>query len=413
MSQEESVEESAASTRIARKQEAKELKRKRIEESGGVRPRTNTLSQVGGSKTQNSRKNNKKSRNKEKSSKNDHNNNQRIDHDYRFGRVMDQAPCPNKPRLYTVSIAVPGSVITNAQTQELRTYLVGQIARAAAVYHVDEIIVFDDKLAKEIKPFYRNKGFHNRRPQSQPSEENGNDTTGKEETSLQKQEPSSRYQSEEQLSTDPHVFMARVLQYCDCPQYLRRNFFPMHPDLQFAGLLPPLDAPHHVRAEDRCCYREGIVLEKTGNVGSLVNCGIRNKFVEIDRVLSPGIRCTVKLDPAVYGTPAKCIKGVVVSPSEPREKDGTYWGFTTRFASSFNAIFDESPYDGGYDFKIGTSERGDVTVDDHDFNRNFPKAGFRHALIVFGGVAGIEECINADETIAVSGEKSKTLFDMW
>ena len=73
MSQEESVEESAASTRIARKQEAKELKRKRIEESGGVRPRTNTLSQVGGSKTQNSRKNNKKSRNKEKSSKNDHN----------------------------------------------------------------------------------------------------------------------------------------------------------------------------------------------------------------------------------------------------------------------------------------------------------------------------------------------------
>jgi Putative RNA methyltransferase len=54
-----------------------------------------------------------------------------------------EAP-PGKPRLYTVSIALPGSVVENAQSRELRTLLVGQIARAAAVFQIDEIVVYDD-----------------------------------------------------------------------------------------------------------------------------------------------------------------------------------------------------------------------------------------------------------------------------
>lgn len=47
-------------------------------------------------------------------------------------------------RAYTVSVAVPGSVLDNAQSPELRTYLAGQIARACVVFSVDEIIVFDE-----------------------------------------------------------------------------------------------------------------------------------------------------------------------------------------------------------------------------------------------------------------------------
>lgn len=47
-------------------------------------------------------------------------------------------------RPYTVSVAVPGSVLDNAQSPELRTYLAGQIARACVVFCVDEIIVFDE-----------------------------------------------------------------------------------------------------------------------------------------------------------------------------------------------------------------------------------------------------------------------------
>jgi hypothetical protein len=50
-----------------------------------------------------------------------------------------------QPRNYTVSIAIPGSILDNAQNAELKTYLVGQVARAAAIFHVDEIIIFREQ----------------------------------------------------------------------------------------------------------------------------------------------------------------------------------------------------------------------------------------------------------------------------
>jgi predicted SPOUT superfamily RNA methylase MTH1 len=103
------------------------------------------------------------------------------------------------------------------------------------------------------------------------------------------------------------------------------------------------------------------------------------------------------------------VVGTLVSSAEPREQTGVYWGYTARMAPSLRNVWEDCPFPGGYDLKIGTSERGSVSVDDADFS--LPK--FRHALVVFGGVAGIEECVNADETIPASGEDSHSLFDMW
>jgi predicted SPOUT superfamily RNA methylase MTH1 len=131
-------------------------------------------------------------------------------------------------------------------------------------------------------------------------------------------------------------------------------------------------------------------------------------FYRIDRKLAPGIRCTVKLDPKDYGR-SGAIKGIVVSPSAPREDDGTFWGYQTRMATSIKEVFDGCPYEGGYDLKIGTSERGDRSVED----KSFKLPNFEHSLIVFGGVAGIEECVDADETIKLPGAQSKKLFDLW
>lgn len=45
---------------------------------------------------------------------------------------------------FTISIAVPGQFLNNAQSAELRTYMAGQIARAATLYRVDEIIIYDE-----------------------------------------------------------------------------------------------------------------------------------------------------------------------------------------------------------------------------------------------------------------------------
>jgi hypothetical protein len=53
-----------------------------------------------------------------------------------------------KGRDFTVSMALPGSIVENAQSPELRSYLAGQIARAAVVFNVDEIIVFKENTSK-------------------------------------------------------------------------------------------------------------------------------------------------------------------------------------------------------------------------------------------------------------------------
>lgn len=207
---------------------------------------------------------------------------------HRFGRVMETVPCRNKSRFSTVSIALPGSVLSNCQTRELRTLLVGQIARACTIYHVDEIIVFDDKLGKTgnssgsgggWRDFKRQKnrqdGGNNDEKQNIPTEKKVDDAKSDYDIRNNNNEQPRRVRSTHQ------EFMARLLQYCECPQYLRRQFFPMHPDLQFAGLLAPVDAPHHVREGDRSKYREGVVMNKNSSNGnSLVNCGIRNRPVE-------------------------------------------------------------------------------------------------------------------------------------
>lgn len=49
--------------------------------------------------------------------------------------------------------------------------------------------------------------------------------------------------------------LAIILQYLECPQYLRRILFPIHNFLKYTGVLNPLDAPHHFRQEDNVPFR--------------------------------------------------------------------------------------------------------------------------------------------------------------
>lgn len=122
----------------------------------------------------------------------------------------------------TLSIAVPGSILENCQTDELRAYMASQIARSACIYNVDEIIIFDDlgsKSSSNVKV-----------------------------CTIETAEGTQR-------ARQSLVQLARILQYLECPQYLRKYFFPTHKDLRNVGLLPPLDAPHHLRADNNFEYR--------------------------------------------------------------------------------------------------------------------------------------------------------------
>jgi methyltransferase len=120
----------------------------------------------------------------------------------------------------------------------------------------------------------------------------------------------------------------------------------------------------------------------------------------------------VKIEPSAYKKPGP-LHGEVVSPRAQTETNGTYWGYTVRLASSLQAVWDDCPFDDThtYDLKIGTSERGHESVD--NVGRSLKLPPYRHALIVLGGVAGLEECVDADESLQIGGHLTHTLFDKW
>ena len=168
----------------------------------------------------------------------------------------------------------------------------------------------------------------------------------------------------------------------------------------------PLDTPHHMKIDDVRPFREGVVLDKktkTG-AGSWVDVGCR-KLVRIDRKLTPGVRVTVQMPSADDFAKGKGI-GKVVAPSTPRTTSGTYWGYQVRVANSISDVWTGCPYDGGYDFSLGTSERGE-DVD----GGNFSIPDFKHLLIVFGGVEGLESAVEADPDLDV--ETVEDLFDRY
>ncbi|KAL3828813.1 hypothetical protein ACJIZ3_017615 [Penstemon smallii] len=266
----------------------------------------------------------------------------------------------------TVSIALPGSIIDNVQSFELATRLAGQIARAATIFRIDEVVIFDNKSTSE--------------------------------------DASTEIIENSDENESGAAFLMRILGYLETPQYLRKSLFPKHSSLRFVGLLPPLDAPHHLRKHEWASYREGITLENLdqGSTGSLVDVGL-SKNVMIDQVLEPGKRVTVAM-----GTNRQLDAGLprkIVPSSRPRE-DGMYWGYKVRYAPNISSVFKKCPYQGGYDHRIGTSEHGLVIN-----SSELTLPSYRHLLIAFGGLAGLEECVEEDENL--KGKNVRDIFDLY
>lgn len=95
-------------------------------------------------------------------------------------------------------------------------------------------------------------------------------------------------------------------------------------------------------------------------------------------------------DPHLAGAaPSGGIAGSLAPPRAPLASAGLYWGYTTRLAPTLAAAVDGGPWGlGGYDLRIGTSERG---VDSAAvFQASSTRPSYRHALVGFGGPAGLE-----------------------
>jgi hypothetical protein len=148
-----------------------------------------------------------------------------------------------------LAIAIPASVVSDTPHLREKTAKIGLIGRAAAIFRVDEIIVYPD-------------------------------------------DPKVNQTGEMNL-------IGTLLAYMETPQYLRKRLFRLEPQLRYAGILPPLRTPHHplnrkMRNLKVGEYREGVTLSKT-NEGMLVDIGVEKPALMLNKQLALNLRVTVKV----------------------------------------------------------------------------------------------------------------------
>ncbi|KAF2675315.1 DUF171-domain-containing protein [Microthyrium microscopicum] len=323
----------------------------------------------------------------------------------------------------TLSIAIPGSIIANAPGLDLKTILAGRIARAASVFCVDEIVIFNDgqnEMTRERSQNRRPNGFNS-------GYQNRND--------------------DQAQMRNADELLELLLKYSECPPYLRKDLFEFTPDLGKSGLLQSLDLPHHLKPDEWCQYREGVAFgpiqsqsdhtssykrqkpsqsQAKSNTSTLVDAGFA---VSVPGDIAPYTRVTIKFDSAQkpkdfpyysaqegvvdeYSEPQ--VTGTQVDSSLPRVEGGYYWGYQVRCVSRLSSVFTECPFEGGYDVCIGTSERGQKLADilDKDSSSSLPSEA-SHVLLVFGGVAGLEVAVEADPDLSGKGITRSNVGDLF
>ena len=178
--------------------------------------------------------------------------------------------------------AIPSSLLEDSQNLREKTNKIGIIARAAGIFKVTRIYIFDVR--------------HKR--------------------------------SERKL-------MQLLLEYLEVPQYLRRMMYPLREELKFAGLLPPLKIPSHVVTDKINKVKSGDIRD-----GVIVNQGDRSyvelglgRLVSIDKMSRPGERVTVE----ITSNPPN-----LTSRRLGREMVMDYWGYNVHWRSSLRQVLKDS-----------------------------------------------------------------------
>ncbi|MBN1244318.1 RNA-binding protein [Candidatus Bathyarchaeota archaeon] len=238
-----------------------------------------------------------------------------------------------------LAIAVPASVISDTPHLREKTSKIGLIGRAAAVFRVDEIIVYPDNAEK------------------------------------------GKQRNEADL-------IALLLAYLETPQYLRKRFFKIDPRLQYAGILPPLRTPHHPlnrKAKNLKVgeYREGVTVSKTKE-GVLVDIGVERPALMRETNWALGKRLTLQVVKAGERVEVQAVS---------RDEVPSYWGYTVTVE---NHSFGRLVENGKFDLTIATSKIGAKFVDvAGKMAEKWKKADC--TLVAFGAPArGLHEIV-ADE----------------
>lgn len=205
-----------------------------------------------------------------------------------------------------LAIAIPASVISDTPHLREKTSKIGLIGRAAAIFRVDEIIVYPDSSGK------------------------------------------AKQKSEADL-------IATLLEYMETPQYLRKRLFKLDPQLQFAGIMPPLRTPHHPltrKSEDLKVgeYREGVTLAKTKE-GNLVDVGVERPALLRETHWALGKRLTLQIIAAGERVEVQTVN---------KDEIPHYWGYTVTVETH---PFGKLAASGKFDLTIATSKIGAKFMD--------------------------------------------------
>jgi methyltransferase len=247
-----------------------------------------------------------------------------------------------KRRDRKLSIAIPVSIVSDIPHLREKTLEIGLIARAAAIFRVNEIVVFSDKVGD-----------------SQKRDRN---------------------------------LIVTLLSYVETPQYLRKRLFKIKPELRYAGILPPLRTPHHplekrARKLKMGEYREGAVVSVT-EAGSLVDIGVERPLLIAGTKLPVNRRATVKV--------TKTGKHPEVTLAKLGEIK-SYWGYTVKASKSSFGQFTKTSH---YNLVIATSKLGTPFAEITDvLAERWKKSG--KILVAFGAPSqGLQEIV-AQENLSL------------
>ncbi|HUK84362.1 MAG TPA: putative RNA uridine N3 methyltransferase [Candidatus Acidoferrum sp.] len=200
-----------------------------------------------------------------------------------------------------ISIAIPASTISDTPHLREKTAKIGLIGRSAAIFRVDEIIIYPDVL-----------------------------------------------KADQQRDLD---FIALLLGYLETPQYLRKRLFKLEPELEFAGIFPPLRTPHHpLSGKTKHLqvgeYREGVILSENKE-GLVVDIGVQQPALLRQKLFAVGDRLTLQI---------VNIGKLIEVQTANREDIPVYWGYKVRIEKrSFRKMVTE----GNFDLRIATARAGD------------------------------------------------------
>ncbi|MDQ1281330.1 MAG: methyltransferase [Thermoproteota archaeon] len=204
-------------------------------------------------------------------------------------------------RFPSISLAIPASFVTDTPHLREKTFRIGMIGRAAAIFRVDEIIIFRDI----------------------PKVDQSADTD----------------------------LINSILSYMETPQYLRKHLFSFRENLKYVGILPPLRTAHHptlkhIRDLKLNEYREGVVM-KVNKDGSYIDVGVEETAFIGGQNLPLGKRVTVKITSLSQSFPE--------ASQARREEINIYWGYRV---SVPNLTLGKIVKEELFDFTVLTSRRG-------------------------------------------------------